>query len=170
MDTQYCRKQQHCQGGVYVVLNSKHSSLWFSNSDLDTRSELLFGDDFTVFCTMTGSEGIRYVSRDERRAERKRRAGIEIASFIIRLPVISPTPVILHDLGGFSLRSKALRDKTLQIEFDSYHLLCSACDSVTYVYVDFGYIPTVYRIFETLLSYLSINTVCFNFPFFLPQF
>lgn len=28
--------------------------------------------------------------------------------FIIRLPAISPTSVIPHDLGGFSLRSKTL--------------------------------------------------------------
>lgn len=39
-------------------------------------------------------------------------------------------PVIPHDLGGFSLRSKALRDKTVQIEFDSYRLLYSAINLV----------------------------------------
>lgn len=80
---------------------------------------------FTVFYTMIGRVGTRYVSRDEREEKRRRRRGIGIASFIIRLPAISPASVIPHDLGGFSLRSKALPDKTVQIEFDSYRLLYS---------------------------------------------
>lgn len=79
---------------------------------------------------MIGRVGTRYVSRDEREAKRRRREGIGIASFIIRLPAISPASVIPHDLGGFSLRSKALRDKTVQIEFDSYRLLYSAINLV----------------------------------------
>lgn len=79
---------------------------------------------------MIGRIGTRYVSRDEREAKRRRRGGIGIASFIIRLPAISPASVIPHDLGGFSLRSKALRDKTVQIEFDSYRLLYSAINLV----------------------------------------
>ena len=79
---------------------------------------------------MIGCVGTRYVSRDERGAKKRRRAGIGIASFIIRLPAISPASVIPHDLGGFSLRSKALRDKTVQIEFDSYRVLYSAINLV----------------------------------------
>lgn len=62
--------------------------------------------------------------------KKRRRAGIGIASFIIRLPVIFLAPVTLHDLGGFSLRSRALWDKTVQIEFDSYRLLYSAVNLV----------------------------------------
>lgn len=81
---------------------------------------MLFRDDFTVFRSVIGPVGTRYGSWDEGRREKgeARRAGI--ASFIIRLPEISPASVIPHDLGGFSLRSEARRDKTVQIEFDSY--------------------------------------------------
>lgn len=78
------------------------------------------------FHCVIGCVGTRYVSRDERKAKRWRWRGIGIASFIIRLPAISPASVIPHDLGGFSLRSKTLWDKTVQIEFDSYRLLYSA--------------------------------------------
>lgn len=81
-------------------------------------------------CSMIGHVGTRYVSRDEREGKRRRRGGIGIASFIIRLPAISPASVIPRDLRGFSLRSKALRDKTVQIEFDSYRLLYSAINLV----------------------------------------
>lgn len=56
--------------------------------------------------------------------------GIGIASFIIRLPAIFPASVIPHDLGGFSLRSKALPDKTVQIEFDRYRLSYSPINLV----------------------------------------
>lgn len=62
--------------------------------------------------------------------EEQKGGGIGIASFIIRLPAISPASVIPHDLGGFSLRFKALRDKTVQIEFDSYRDLYSAINLV----------------------------------------
>lgn len=79
---------------------------------------------------MIGHVGTRYVSIDEREVKKRRRVGSGIASFIIRLPVIFLAPVTLHDLGGFSLRSKALRDKTVQIEFDSYRLLYSAVNLV----------------------------------------
>lgn len=44
--------------------------------------------------------------------------------------MISPASVIPHDLGGFSLRSKALPDKTVQIEFDRYRLLYSSINLV----------------------------------------
>lgn len=37
-----------------------------------------------------------------------------------------PASVIPHDLGGFSLKSKALPDKTVQIEFDRYRPWYSA--------------------------------------------
>lgn len=53
-----------------------------------------------------------------------------IASFIIRLPTIFPASVIPHDLGGFSLRYKALPDKTVQIEFDRYQLSYSPINLV----------------------------------------
>lgn len=56
----------------------------------------------------------------EMRGKRKG-GGIATASFIIRLPCdFLPASVIPHDLGGFSLKSKALPDKTVQIEFDRY--------------------------------------------------
>lgn len=109
--------------------------LWFTNYDPDTKVQTQEGVNcfskmiFTVFYTMIGRVGTRYVSREERE-KRRRRGGIAIASFIIRLPVISPASVIPHDLGGFSLRSKALRDKTVQIEFDSYQLLYSSINLV----------------------------------------
>lgn len=80
--------------------------------------------------SMIGRVGTRYVSRDEREQKRWRRGGIGIASFIMRSPAISPASVIPHDLGGFSLRSKALPDKTVQIEFDRYRLLYSSINLV----------------------------------------
>lgn len=70
---------------------------------------------------MVGDVGTRYVSRDAQEEKLRRQGGIEKAPFI--LPKISPASVIPHDLGGFTLRSKALPDKTVQIEFDSCRLI-----------------------------------------------
>lgn len=133
------RKQQHHQAGVYLILNSEPESgsevsplcglqITALTPKVPTRdgARFILWDYFTVFYRMSGSVDTRHVSRDERGAKVRRWGGIGIASFIIRLPAIPPASVILHDLGGFSLRSKALRDKTLHIQFDSNHLLYSA--------------------------------------------
>lgn len=97
------------------------------------RSEFLLYDDFR--CVLYYDRLCRYKECQPRWEGSKKkkgggRKGIGIASFITRLPAISPASVIPHDLGGFSLRSKALWDKTVQIEFDSYPLFYSAINPV----------------------------------------
>lgn len=115
-----------------------------------------------MFYTTIGRVGARYVSRDEREAKRRRRGGIGIASFIIRLPAISPASVIPHDLGGFSLRSKALPDKTVQIEFDSYRLLYSTINLVFAI-------DTRTSVLTSAVFVLYIfNAASFSFPLVVP--
>lgn len=69
-------------------------------------------------CSAIGRVGTRCVSGDEREEKRRR----DCNSFIHHKVACDflPASVIPHDLGGFSLKSKALADKTVQIEFDRY--------------------------------------------------
>lgn len=110
---------------------------------------------------MIGHVGTRYVSIDEREVKRRRRREIGIALFVIRLPAIFLTPVIPHDLGGFSLRSKALRDKTVQIEFDSYQLLYSAVNLVFAIEAHTSVLNWLYL-------YCSFKTAAFCFSYIFP--